>query len=1031
MKKYSKFLAVVLAFAMVLPGVAQAAVVETTEGGIEVTRLGGVDRVGTAVLASETAYKDGAESVVLAGFNGEVDALTGTLLAADKNAPLLVTRQAKLTDETKLEIERLKAKTVYILGGEDAVSAAVETELEGLVDSVVRVKGSGREDTAANVAKEVKGTNASDVFLALGRPATEGDALADALAIGPVSAMKKAPVLLAKKDSIPSETVQAMKDLNVKNVTIVGGTSAIAPSVEAALKAEGYTVTRIGESGREKTALKIAETYFADPANLIVAYGRKSADALVGGYMGAKLNAPILLTNNAGLTEETVAYVTANPLSTFVLGGEEVITDTVLKQVVAALEGGEEVELKVESVSAINQTSLKVTGEGLGQLTTADITVEDNNATKVTASADGKSATVELQSALVSEQDVKVTIKENEESTKEFTVTYKFEVTSVTIEDQLFDDDRANQTVKFKVNGVDADMDYLTLNNYNVTFVAKNANTGAADTSLFGANTSTTGVIDNPAVKGAYTVEVQVTKAGEAMVTDTAEVSIVNLDAQTTALEAPVFYNHGADKADDSSAAYGARGTSNDDLLNDDFVQNSTTFVAGEGFDMLRLYGTVAGEKQLIGKGDIVVTSSNDAVVSVDAAKALKAEAAGTATLTFKVGEAVKTVNVTVTNNNRELRKVAATPNSVKLVQTYSKDVVLKATDQYGDPISVAAADVTEVVPENASAVALVSGNITELETDVADSIGTMVATVTGNQVGKGSIFYKDATTGKVLGSVLVDVSDVANLGNLKLERIAGLSTDNNLALNADNTIVYELAQYNTNGVYMEGIDLQGRILEVVDGTIATVQFTSDDGTTLTTGPTVGTGANEVVTAVMGDLGFVVTAKKAGKTDILLKDPASGKQEKFTITVTEDAFEVTNVDFKSAPEVDYAGKTINYKDVLSVIESNDDDILTGVTLNKATEHKVRISEVAGSIGIVYLDVNANGKYNAGTDVPLGVVTISKTASSSITAEPSDAIAGLTTVASDKGTVLFKFLTDSTGADETTAIKATSVSVDVK
>ena len=45
-------------------------------------RLGGKDRYATAAIVSETAYPDGSNNVILAGHNGEVDALSGTLLAA-------------------------------------------------------------------------------------------------------------------------------------------------------------------------------------------------------------------------------------------------------------------------------------------------------------------------------------------------------------------------------------------------------------------------------------------------------------------------------------------------------------------------------------------------------------------------------------------------------------------------------------------------------------------------------------------------------------------------------------------------------------------------------------------------------------------------------------------------------------------------------------------------------------------------------------------------------------------------------------
>lgn len=64
---------------MVLPGMAGIAEAAPEDA---VVRVYGDTRVGTAVDASKNvAYPDGAESVVLAGRNGTVDALTGSILA--------------------------------------------------------------------------------------------------------------------------------------------------------------------------------------------------------------------------------------------------------------------------------------------------------------------------------------------------------------------------------------------------------------------------------------------------------------------------------------------------------------------------------------------------------------------------------------------------------------------------------------------------------------------------------------------------------------------------------------------------------------------------------------------------------------------------------------------------------------------------------------------------------------------------------------------------------------------------------------
>lgn len=358
MKKYSKFLAVLLAVAMILPGLAQAGFAAE---GLEVKRLSGDNRSLTSIEVSKEVYKDGANAVVLAGYGGSADALTGTLLAATKDAPLLVVAKAGVTSELKAEIARLGATKVYILGGETAVPASVKTDLEALELTVERVNGDNRYATAAKVAEGA--ANAENVFLALGRAADNG-ALADALAIGPVSAKNGMPVLLTRTDKLPEETVKALKDLGVKNVTIIGGVGAVSAAVKAELEALGLTVDRVGGANRYETSALIAAKYFDKPASLILANGRVDFDALVGGYLGVKKNAPVLLTRANSLADETKAYMEANRLDTYVLGGKSVVEEAVVTEAEAVLAGEEVEDLKVVSVSAINSMGELVTLDG-------------------------------------------------------------------------------------------------------------------------------------------------------------------------------------------------------------------------------------------------------------------------------------------------------------------------------------------------------------------------------------------------------------------------------------------------------------------------------------------------------------------------------------------------------------------------------------------------------------------------------------------------------------------------------------------
>lgn len=340
MKRFNKFLAILLAVAMVLPGMAGIVEAAPEEAKV-VERLAGDTRVETAVEASKKAYPDGSSTVVLAGYNGEVDALAGTLLANSKKAPLLLTKKNEVTEVVEKELKRLGAKSIYILGGNSVISKTVEDELSKKY-TVQRVSGSNREATAVEVANEVKGEG-NHIFLAKGY-----DVIADALAIGPVSGMENMPILLTKTGKVSDNTLKAMEALKVEKVTIVGGEAAVSKAVEEQL--EDYTVDRVEGTNREETALKIADEYFTNPKKAMLANGYVFADALVGGYLGAMEEAPILLSQVNKMAPNTVKYLKDGIEKAYILGGTVAIDKDLLDVVEKSIKSKETYQLAKEQL---------------------------------------------------------------------------------------------------------------------------------------------------------------------------------------------------------------------------------------------------------------------------------------------------------------------------------------------------------------------------------------------------------------------------------------------------------------------------------------------------------------------------------------------------------------------------------------------------------------------------------------------------------------------------------------------------------
>ncbi|MBC8590186.1 cell wall-binding repeat-containing protein [Wansuia hejianensis] len=331
MKRFKRFFSIFMILCMILPNISEAANMKVDR---EVDRIYGQDRIETAINVSNKSYPGKAKRVILAGYSGGADALTGTFYAGKSGAPLLLTRKNRLDPEVLSEIKRLGPEDITILGGEGVVSKEVEDALRNNGFKTKRIKGNNRVETAANVVKSYYGNNSiPEVFI------IEYNSLVDALAIGPVAAKKGVPVLISSKDRIPSETLHVLQDNNVKKVTIIGGESAISKTGMAELKKYVPTVERVSGPNRVQTSLAIAKKYFPTLGATIVTNGENYTDALIGGYFAAIKNSPILLANNNNkIHTDVLSYIKNSQAKPFVLGGTAAISSNVFDSIKNAVE---------------------------------------------------------------------------------------------------------------------------------------------------------------------------------------------------------------------------------------------------------------------------------------------------------------------------------------------------------------------------------------------------------------------------------------------------------------------------------------------------------------------------------------------------------------------------------------------------------------------------------------------------------------------------------------------------------------------
>lgn len=261
------------------------------------SRLSGTTRYETAVAISKAGWSS-ASTVVIATGNDFPDALAGGPLAYQENAPILLTKGDSLHPAAAAEIRRLKPDTAILLGSNGALSVNVETQVNELVDTVERIGGKTRYETAAMIANDIESDRAV---------VSNGQNFPDVLSVSPYAAKNGIPILLTRTGTLPAETKAA---LSGKDSTIVtGGTGAVSNAVMAQLPG----ATRYGGANRFDTGKLINQGLPMGKQKAFIATGTNFPDALAGSVLAAKKDAPILLTAANSIPSPTKSLLSSYP----------------------------------------------------------------------------------------------------------------------------------------------------------------------------------------------------------------------------------------------------------------------------------------------------------------------------------------------------------------------------------------------------------------------------------------------------------------------------------------------------------------------------------------------------------------------------------------------------------------------------------------------------------------------------------------------------------------------------------------------
>lgn len=283
-------------------------------------RLAGGDRAATAVAISRATFPAdaSASAAVLASSRSFADALAGTPLAVARAGPLLLTSTDQLDGSVASELHRVLpgGHTVYVLGGEAALSPNVADEVDRLGYRVERLGGATRFATAVAIAEHGL-HNPTVLFEATGL------SFPDALSGGTAAALLRGAVVLTDGSRQSPDTASYLAAHPTTRRYALGGPAALAdPTADPIVGADRYD-----------TAVRVAEQLFARAPTIGVASGAAFPDALAGGAHIAVAGGPMLLVApNGSLPAPVYTYArahTAQVHDAYLYGGPAAISEAI------------------------------------------------------------------------------------------------------------------------------------------------------------------------------------------------------------------------------------------------------------------------------------------------------------------------------------------------------------------------------------------------------------------------------------------------------------------------------------------------------------------------------------------------------------------------------------------------------------------------------------------------------------------------------------------------------------------------------
>lgn len=280
----------------------------------DVSRLGGKDRVETSVAIARHAYPNPPKIVYLASALTLADAMAAGSL---RDGPVVLTYSNYLPGVVKQYLRQANPEKVVALGGSGVIQPQVLQQAKVSNQTLARLAGSTRIETAIEIAKYVYPQGSSRVYVTDGFGDT-GKLGPDAI---PGAALHDGPILFGSRtNGLTASTTDTISSLGAKEVVQLGYNKL------GSFKPNRY----LAGSDRFSTSVAISKEVLKTDVHIgYLANGYSLVDGVAAGVLD---DGSILLTMQEELPYSVCEHIRSSKITKVVaLGGEGAVSQPILK----------------------------------------------------------------------------------------------------------------------------------------------------------------------------------------------------------------------------------------------------------------------------------------------------------------------------------------------------------------------------------------------------------------------------------------------------------------------------------------------------------------------------------------------------------------------------------------------------------------------------------------------------------------------------------------------------------------------------